>query len=301
MAEEGKEEALFKRIESLGLQLSYESGFLVVTREASADQRRDDDDGELEEALLEQLGKHLPDVARIAVGKSRGTRGRDFLDRQVFIPSLKMFGRLTSFSDEGLAEVRYRRQSFKDPEVDVDAIHSGAGSDLVLILEECPAPLSQTSFTWISDERLRRLFERADQAGLRPEHDSGLTVVKWRAIDGVEREAVEGIVRELGAKLSEVSVRLAGRTRGERGANFVGRRVLVPAFFNSFGTIESVNSDGGVTVNYADPHTGSQRSCWAQGGDVLVVPDQQSAAEPTSAGQKSETAWQRLLRRVFGD
>lgn len=294
-----EEEILFSRVESLGLQLSYESAFLVVTREASAS--RDDDDGELEDALLEQLGKHLPDVARIAVGKARGTRGPDFIDRQVFVPSIRTFGRLTAFSVDGLAEVRFRRQSFKDPELEVDAIHSGSGADLVLILEELPAtPLARTSFTWINDERLRRLFERADQAGLRLEHDSGLTVVRWRATEGVERELVEEIIGHLGAKLGEVSVRLAGRARGERGANFVGRRVLVPAFFNSFGTIESVNTDGSVTVRYRDPHTGSERTCWAQGNDLLVVPDEE-APKPVSAGQNSETTWQRLLRRVFGD
>jgi hypothetical protein len=30
------------------------------------------------------------------------------------------------------------------------------------------------------------------------------------------------------------------------------------------------------------------------------VPDEE-APKPASAGQNSETAWQRLLRRVFGD
>lgn len=110
-----EEEILFSRVENLGLQLTYEAAFLVVTREASADQRRDDDDGELENALLEQLGKHLPDVARIAAGKSRGTRGQDFIDVQVFVPSIQIFGRVTSFSAEGLAEVRYRRESLRIP------------------------------------------------------------------------------------------------------------------------------------------------------------------------------------------
>jgi hypothetical protein len=298
-----EEEILFSRVENLGLQLSYEEAFLVVTREASADQRRDDDDGELENALLEQLGKHLPDVARIAEGKSRGARGLDFIDRQVYVPSIQMFGRLTSFSAEGLAEVRYRRQSFKDPELEVDAIHSGSGADLLLILnDEGPGPVPKPSFSFSqSDERLRLLLERVRAAGLTLEHENGFTLVKLRAIDGVERKVVEGIIRELGARLGEVSVRVAGRARGEKGANFVGRRVLVPAFFNSFGTIESVNSDGSVTVRYRDPHTGSERTCWAQGNDLLVVPDERAAAESASSGKNSETAWQRLLRRVFGD
>ena len=297
-----EEEILFSRVENLGLQLTYEAAFLVVTREASADQRRDDDDGELENALLEQLGKHLPDVARIAAGKSRGTRGQDFIDVQVFVPSIQIFGRVTSFSAEGLAEVRYRRESFKDPELEVDAIHSGSGGDLLLILnDEGPGPVPKPSFSFSqSDERLRRLLERVHAAGLTLEHDSGFTLVKLRAIDGVEREVVEGIIRELGAKLGEVSVRVAGRARGERGANFIGRRVLVPAFFNSFGTIESVNSDGSVTVRYRDPHMDSERTCWAHGNDLLVVPDERAAAESASAGQNSETAWKRLLRRVFG-
>ena len=298
-----EEEILFSRVENLGLQLTYEAAFLVVTREASADQRRDDDDGELENALSR--------TAREAPARRCSHRGRKisrqarpgFLDVQVFVPSIQIFGRLTSFSAEGLAEVRYRRQSFKDPELAVDAIHSGPGADLLLILnDEGPGPVPKPSFSFSqSDERLRRLLERVHAAGLTLEHDSGFTLVKLRAIDGVEREVVEGIIRELGAKLGEVSVRVAGKARGERGANFVGRRVLVPAFFNSFGTIESVNSDGSVTVRYRDPHMDSERTCWAHGNDLLVVPDERAAAESASAGQNSGTAWRRLLRRVFGD
>jgi hypothetical protein len=294
------EERLFQRVEALNLQLEYDSGFCAVTRSASADQR-DDDDGEVEEALFEQLGKHLRDVAAIALGKSRGARAQAFVDRSAFVPAIQAFGTLQGCSADGIARVGFRRENFRDPEGDdVDRVNSGSGADLLLILDdERPAPASKTSFAWITDERLLRLFVRADQAGIRLEHDSGFTLVKLRPVDGVERKAVQEIIRELGAKLREVSAHMAARARGERGQNFVGRRVLVPAFFNAFGTIETSDVSGAVTVRYRDKHTQSERTCWCQGDALLLVPDKRATAEP-AAGQNSETAWQRLMRRMFG-
>src|ERR1700727_629198 len=87
MAEEGQEEALFKRIEALGLKLEYDGGFLVVTRSASAAQQRDREDVELEQAIIEEMGKHLREISISAVGKARSARGKDFLGEQVFISS----------------------------------------------------------------------------------------------------------------------------------------------------------------------------------------------------------------------
>jgi hypothetical protein len=294
------EEFLFKRIESLGLRLEYDSGFLIVARSASADQSQDDD-GEVEEAMLEELGKHLPDVAHVAVGKARGARGQNFVGSQVFVPSLKTFGMLKSVGEDGIARVAYSRENYKDPELpDVDVTHTGSGADLLLVLDdEGPVPASKPSFTWIADERLRQLFARACQAGIRVEHDSGLTLVKLRAVDGVEREAVKEIIRELGAKLGDVYPLMAARARGERGGNFVGRRVLVPAFFNVFGVIEGSAYDGSVTVRYRDRHTKSELTCRCSGADLLVVPDKRATPEP-APDQNSETTWQRLFRRVFG-
>ena len=304
MADGKDEERLFQRVEALNLQLEYD-GFFAVTRSVSAESQ--EDDGEVEEALLEQLGKHLPDVARIAIGKARGARGRDFVGRQVFVPSIQVFGTLKDCSAEGIVEIAYRRRSLKDPEIDVDLVHSGAGDDLLIIVDgEGPGPSSKTSLAWMAqrthaDERFRRLFERAESVGLTPAHDSGFTVVSRRPIAGVEQAVIEKTILELGHQLREVSAHIAARARGERCGNFVGRRVVVPACFNSFGTIESVNSDGNVTVRYRDPHTGSQRSCWVRGDDLLVVPDKRATAEP-AADQNSETPtpWQRLMRRLFG-
>jgi hypothetical protein len=307
MAEEKKEEELFKRLESLGLRLEYDSGFLIVGRSASVDQRRDDDDAEIEQAIIEQIGKYMKELSSLAVGKARGARGLDFIDRQAFVPSIQAFGALADCTSDGLVKIAYRRQSLKDPEIDVDLIHSGSGADLLLILDERPAPASTTSFTWIADERLRRLFERARAAGLTLAHDSGFTVVKWGTMTGVEPAAgssagvIEGIIRELGAKLGEVSALMAARSRGERGSHFVGRRVLVPVFFNAFGILVSSDTDGSVDVTYRDKHTGSERRCHVRGDDLLVVPDEE-AAKATSAEQGSEeSGWRKLVRRVFGD
>lgn len=298
--DEIKEDALVERVKNLNLCLEYDSGFLSVTHSMSADQQRDDD-GELENALLEQLGKNLPDVARIAVEKARGVRGRNFVGRQVFVPSIKTFGTLESVGEDGIVRVAHSRENYKDPELpEIDLVHTGSGADLLVIVNDGePAPASWASFTWINDENLRRLFEVADRdAGLRLEHDSGFLVVKCRAIGDADRATVEGRVRQFGAKLEEVSTLMAARARGETRAKFRGRRVLVPAFFNSFGTFDSVGSDGKVTVTYIDPHTKSKRTCFCQGDVLLLVPDQRAAAEPTP--QDSETIWQKFFRRIFG-
>ena len=213
MAEEGKDEDLFKRIAGIGLQLEYDSGFLVVTRSAS-DQRRDDD-GEVEAAFLETMGKHLREVSSFAVGKARDARAtRDFVGQRVFVPSIQVFGKLSDCT-EGIVRVSYRRPSFKDENVDVQLIHSGHGDDLLIIVADERPPASETSFTWIADERLRRLFVRAAQAGLRLEHAGGFTIVNLRAVQGVERKVAEGIIQELGAKRGLVSFHLAARARGE--------------------------------------------------------------------------------------
>ena len=158
---------MLQRVEALNLQLEYDSGFFAVTRSASADQH--EDDGEVEEALFEQLGKHLPDVARIALGKSRCARAQASVDRPAFVPSIQVFGTLKSCSAEGIVKVGYRRENYRDPEGDdVDVVHSGSGADLLLILDdERPAPSSETSFAWMTDERLLRLFVRADAGGIR--------------------------------------------------------------------------------------------------------------------------------------
>lgn len=304
MAEEGKEEALFKRIESLGVRLEYDSGFITVARSASADQRREDDDAEVEQAVIENCGKHLREVSSFAIGKARGARGRDFVDRQCFVPSIAAFGTLKDCSADGMVTVAYRRQSFKDPESDVDVIHSGAGDDLLIIVDgEGPGPASKTSFAWMpqrthADERFRGLLERAESVGLTPAHDSAFTVVSRRPIAGVVRAVIEKTIRELGHHLREVSVCVAARARGERGPGFIARRVLVPAFFNAFGVLESSSADGSVTVRYRDKHTKSERVCWCRGDDLLIVPDEEAVAV---AKPDSETVWQRLMRRAFGD
>jgi hypothetical protein len=302
MAEERKEEALFRRIEKLNLRLEYDAGFLIVARSASPAQQRDGDDAEIEKAVIEQMGGNLSGLSILAVGKARSARGTDFLGAQVFISSIRSFGRLQSVGEDGAVTVSYRRESFKNPELDVDVIHSGSGADLLLILtDDGPAPASKTSFAWIADERLRGLFERAADAGLRLEHDSGFTLVKWRAVDGVEPGVVERMIRDqLGPKLDKIYALTAARARGERGSSFVGRRVFVPEFFNVFGTIVSSDVDGKVTLTYRDKHTGSQFTCWCEGDHLLIVPDEDAAKATSAERDSEESGWRKLVRRAFG-
>src|ERR1700721_810712 len=112
MADGKDEERLFQRVEALNLQLEYD-GFFAVTRSVSAESQGDDGGGG--GALLEPLGKHFAEEARIAIGKARGARGRDFVGRQVFVPSIQVFGTLKDCSAEGIVEFAYRGGGLEDP------------------------------------------------------------------------------------------------------------------------------------------------------------------------------------------
>lgn len=298
-----KEEEFFKRVAALNLSLEYDGGFSIVARSASAEQRDDDAD-----AVIEQMGQYVKQISSLAAGKARSSaHGNDFLGEQVYVPDRNgfipagIFGRLRSVGQDGDVTVAYRQESFKVPGEVIDSVHSCSGADLLLILnDDGPAPASDASFSWIVDERLRRLFVRAAEAGLRLEHFSGFTLVKWRVADGVEPEVVEKIVKELGVKLREISALTAARARGESGSRFIGRRVLVPPLSNVFGTIVSSDANGKVTVRYRDKHMESEYTSWCDGSQLLIVPDE-DPAKPASAEQDSEeSGWRKFVRRVFG-
>jgi hypothetical protein len=300
MTEEERAQVLLEQAEERGgLSVAYDSGFLVVTRSASADRRRDDA-AEVEQSIIEELGRCHREIFSLAIARARGVRGEDFVGQQVFIPSAQIVGRLVGCSADGTVNVSYRENIH--PERISNLNYSGPGQDLLLIVDdERPAPASPTSFSsWIADEKVLRLFERAESVGLSLEHDSGFIVVKWRSIDGVEREVCEATIRQLGQSMREVFVHLVARARGIRGAAFVGQRVFVPEF-NAFGVLASSSVDGSITASYHDKHMESDRTVFIHGDGVIILDGIEEAAEASSsASQNSEATWRRLVRRAFG-
>lgn len=288
MADEGKAEALVGRAEGLGLRIEYDSGFLVATRSVSADRQRDDDAAE---AIIEQLGKCRREVFSIAVAKARGVRGSNFVGRQVFIPSLQVWGTLTDCTAEGIVTVSY--PGHRDPERKLT--FSDPGDGVLIIVDERPAPASPNSFAFIADERVRLRCERAEAVGLSLEHDSGFTVAKWRTRVGVELEVCEATVRDLGKSMREVYGYMVARAQGVRGGDFIGQRVFVEPF-DAFGILASSDVGGGVAVSYRDKHTGSERTCHCQGDDLMVIAEEPAQAP---AEQDSESGWRKLVRRAF--
>jgi hypothetical protein len=297
-------EALLGQAEKHGLLVSYDSGFLVVTRSASAD-RRSDDAAEMEQTIIEQLGKCFRDVFSLAIARARFDR-KDFLGQRVFVPSQQIVGTLADVTAGGIVAVSYRadvnpeRSSILNCSVYADTV-------LIIMADERLDQASPTSFSWIADENVRLLFERAEALGLSLEHDSGFTLAKWRATGNVEgavsreaREAREAMIRRVGNSLREVFARTVAQARGSRGAALVGQRVFAPEF-DAFGILSSSTVDGRLTVTYSDKKTKSQRTVFCSGDDLLVIlAGAEEAAEASTPDRNSEATWRRLVRRAFG-
>jgi len=298
MSEWERAEALIEEAARCGLQIGYDAGFCVVSRLATAAPPRDGA-AETEQAIMEALGGSLRDVFAAAIARARCARGKDLVGQQVFIPSHQIFGRLAGFSAEGTVSVSYRQNVH--PERISDLNYSGPGEDLLLIVDdERPAPASPPSFSWISYDKVRLLFELAASVGLSLEHDSGFVVARCRTIEGVERDAVEAAIRRLGKSMGEIFAHTVGRARGERGADFVGQRLFIPQL-NAFGILSSCDVDGDFTLTYFDDEMESRRTVHWRGDALLVIlAGAEEAAQDSSADQKSEASWRRLVRRAFG-
>lgn len=300
MTREEKAEALIEQAEGRGLLVNYDSGFLVVSRSASADQRRYDA-AEVEQSIIE-MGTYLRDVFSLAIGRARGVRGKDFIDRQVFIPSSQIVGTFAGCTAKGIVDVSYNRTNAYDRTNDPERIYklnsSVPGDDLLILVPSDGPEQASPSFSWIAEENIRRLFEYADAAGVSLEHDSGFTLVKWWPTGDVDGDS---IIRKLGKSMREVSAHTVAQARIRRGSAFVGKRVFVPEF-NAFGVLASSDVDGGLTVSYHDKRTDSDQTCYCHGSGLLVidgiVAGDEEMARAASAGPKSaEKNW---IRRTFG-
>lgn len=158
--------------------------------------------------------------------------------------------------------------------------------------------LPPTSFSWIADERVCLAFERAEAAGRSVELDSGFILVKWPA--GVDRDAAEAAIRQLGQSMTEVTRHMLARARGKRGSDFVGQQCFIPEL-HAFGMVASSTIDGAVTVAYRHEDLNSELVCHVTGDRLLIlVSGEEEPARDSSASQNAEAPWRRLVRRTFG-
>jgi hypothetical protein len=268
MTEEKKAEALIEQAERLGFQVAYDSGFLIMTRAASAVPRRDDT-AEIEHVFIKQMGKCRREVFNLAITRSRGVRGKHFVGQQVFVPGDQIVGTFANVTANGIVTLSYRPSH--DQERVSNLTYTCPGDDLLIVVDDGRTDRSSpTSFSWIADEKVRQLFERAESVGLSLEHDSGFTLVKWRLVGGAEREVCEATIRQIGNSMRDVFAQTVAQARGRRGTAFVGQRVFVPEF-DAFGILASSDVDGHLTVRYHDRHMESDVTCYCRGDGLLVI------------------------------
>jgi hypothetical protein len=296
MAEEGKAGALIRRAEEFGLRLSYRSGFLIVTRPTPAGE----DLVEMEQAIIEHLGKRLAEVRASVIARARASRGKEFIGARVFIPFIgigertkeksegretrfHIAGKLVAYSDEGTLTVSYVET--RDDEQPLERTTACAFDEAFIVIDSGDQPDRASSFTSIHSENIRRVLERGQSIGLTLELDAGFAVAKFNVAPG-DQDAGENVLRELGRPGGLLFSVLEGRARGIAGSDFSGLQVFVPAF-GSFGVVRSCDLDGRLDVTYEDKHLGSRLTCLCSGDDLLVVlnADEEATrpADPKSA------------------
>jgi hypothetical protein len=304
-----KVDGLIRRAQEFGLRLEYRSGFLIATRPTSTDRRREDL-VEMEQEILEQLGKRLAEVRASVIAMARA-RGKELVGQGVFIPIIgigertlqdpegrvmrsQISGKLTAFSEEGQLTVSYVET--RDDERIEHTTTCAFDEAFFIILGNGGQPDRASSFASIRNEKIVRALERGQSIGLTLELDAGLAVAKWNVAPG-DQAAGEEILRELGPPRGELLSVLEGIARGAAGSEFVGQQVFVPTF-DSFGVIRSCDLDGDLDVTYENKDLGSPLTCRCGGSDVLIIAGEEAArsssADPKSAAPKN------FLRRVFG-
>jgi hypothetical protein len=298
MREQERAKELVDQAEGRGLLINYDSGFLVVTRSASSDQRRDD--AETWQVTIGQLGSSIKGLFGLAVARARGARGKDFLGQQVYLPALQIVGTLTACSSDGIVTVSCRGTNNQGRISNTN--YSGRGGDDLLIIadgDERSDRASPEAYPRIANEKVRQLLERTDSVGLRLEHDSGFTVARWQAIGNIERDVAEATIRLVGQSMSEILAHMVARARGVRGRDFVGQQVFVQEL-GALGILERCNNDGRLTVTYQDKQMNSRRTCFCNGdGLLIIVEGDQEAAQAPSEHPKSTPASRNWLRRRF--
>jgi hypothetical protein len=298
MAEREKAYALLEEADRIGLRIGYDEGFVVVTRNEPVSQRSDDP-AETERAIVEQLGEYGSEVFDLAAATARAARASTFFGQQAFIPKEQIIGKLVACDSTGKLTVSYfpahAPQARNPSSCDID------GGQIFIIVDgdERSDPASSVASPWLDDERLRLLLLRAEALGLRLALDSAFILVRWSAIEGVEKSEAEAMIQQLGKRITEVAAHLFALVRGERGAAFVGQRVFVPEL--GFGILTGCSADGNVQVSYRHKDLDSQMNAHCSGKSVLILAGgcEETVSAP-SVAQNSEAAWRRLVRRAFG-
>ena len=191
MAKEGKAGALIRRAEEFGLRFSYRSGFLIVTRPTPAGE----DLVEMEQAIIEHLGKRLAEVRASVIARARASRGKEFIGARVFIPFIgigertstekregretrfHIAGKLVAYDEEGTLTVSYVET--RGDEQPLERTTACAFDEAFIVIDSGDQPDRASSFTSIHSENIRRVLERGQSIGLTLELDAGFAVAKW--------------------------------------------------------------------------------------------------------------------------
>lgn len=296
MAENEQAAAAIEQAAKIGIGVSYVSGFTVLTKSPRSEPRSDDE-AATDQDVIEELGRNMREVSRCAAARARGVRCKDFLGKECFLPRDQIVGVLTGCTADGTVTVAY--PGFNTERADSKLNRSGPGDELLIIVDGDQQPEASSSVLapWISSEKLRVQIEDAEALGLRLEYVDDLLVVKWPAQE-TERAIVVAAIRSLGRSLRDLRAHMIARARGISG-EFVGRQCFLPDV-HAIGILESVSGDGGLEVSYWDTSMqfASKRTCCFNGDSLLVIVGEE-AAQVSSADQKAEASWRKLLRRAF--
>ncbi len=130
-----KAKALVESAEKRGLKVDFDSGLILVTRAKSADP----DKTLAQEAVIEELGKYLPDVRRLLTQRAIGRRANELLGRPIFCT--EGWGTLASASGDGGLSIEITKEDFRRPQTLL------ANSESLLILVELDAAPSSGEAT----------------------------------------------------------------------------------------------------------------------------------------------------------
>lgn len=307
------ENTLVGRAEKLGLQLRFESGFVIVRRPAMPDEAT----GALAETVIRGLAAQLTAVGRVLLARCRNTRGQQFLGRLAFGVDYDIVGTIAACSGDRV-DLRYRADAGEERErQSVGPAHA----DNVLIIADAPDPADASSGFPVSvDERFQEFIERADRLGVKFWWNSGFVLASF----GRDRKAVAEMLRTLDSRpkksgldsyiatvspwvtrMVEIRRLVLARARAVRGGDFIGADVFAPPIgsidgYDAKGTIKSFG-DGGFIISARNAWAGETALACGCEHCLIVIDDEREPTEvpSSSAAPGSEAASGSWLRRAF--
>lgn len=132
----------------MGLELEHDVGFVLARFPPAGTAEQD-----LIEETVRSFGRSMGDVRGFLIGRARGVRGVEFIDRRAWVPEFGAFGKLKSCGNDGDVEVTYERS-------DVGQATCFCRGDRLLIVDvEEPAPVESPEQK--SEAAWRGLLRRA--------------------------------------------------------------------------------------------------------------------------------------------